>query len=136
MNIILEIIRFISFIIVGFIIFRWYIRKKGLEYNVKSILLFIVSWKTIMFFILIGIDYIINEQIGRLDDYYYYAIVFFPKMLMILVFIINLLLGILLFEIIFKKIIHEIIIIVIVILEMILDNFVLFPIFFSLTLIS
>lgn len=132
MNFPFQIIRFFLFFILSFFILRWYLRKKGLERNIKTILFYIISWKTLMFCVLIGADYL-NDQIGRLDLFnYYYEALFFPIILVILSLIINFLLGILFFEFIFKEIMHEFVIIIIVTLEFILDNCVLYPIFYFL----
>jgi len=127
-----EITRFLLFFTIGFFIFKLYLRKKGVVHEIKNIPFFIASWKIIMFFVLLGIDYL-NDQMGRVDlFYYYYEVLYFPIILVILSFIINFLLGILIFEVIFKEIMQEFIIIIIVILELIIDNCVLFPIFYFL----
>lgn len=132
MNFTFEILRFFVYFIIGMIIFKWGLQRKGLEYDNKKIILFIILWKIIVVFILTGIEYI-NEQMGRVDLFLYYEeIVFFPIILVILSFIVNLLLGILLYEIIFKQIMNELIIIIIVVLEIIIDNCVLYPIFYFL----
>ncbi|MFX1379153.1 MAG: hypothetical protein ACFFA4_08650 [Promethearchaeota archaeon] len=126
MNLTFQLLGFLFFIITGFFIFKWYLHKKGLEYDIKRIIIFIGVWKTIMLFILIWTDYM-NDQIGKIDPFYHYEILFLPNILVIISFVINFLLGILLFEIIFKDLRHEVIIIIIVILEMIFNNCILFP---------
>jgi len=126
MNLSFEIIRYVLFIIIGTILIKWYMQKKGREIAVKRILSFIIGWKTVMLFVLIGTDILI-EPLWRVDIFlYFYEVTFLPIIMVIVTFIINILLGIVFFEIIFKQKMQEIIIIIIVLIEMILDNSILF----------
>ncbi len=126
MNLSFEIIRYVVFIIIGIILISWYMQKKGRECAIKRMLSFIIGWKTVMLFVLIGTDILI-ESLWRLDIYYYYSeVVTFPIIMVIIAFVINILLGIAFFEIIFKQKMQEIIIIIIVLIELILDNSILY----------
>ena len=126
MNLSFEIIRYVVFIIIGIILINWYMQKKGRENAVKRMLFFIIGWKTIMLFVLIGTDILI-ESLWRVDIFsHYYEVTIIPIIMVIVAFIINILLGIAFFEIIFKQKMQEIIIIIIVLIELILDNSILY----------
>lgn len=60
MNFTYKIINYIIIIIIGTILIKWYKREKGWENSSGTSFLFIFSWKTIILFISIGIDLLID----------------------------------------------------------------------------
>ena len=135
MNIIFETSRYILFIIIGIILIIWYWKKKGWDVSFKVSLIFIIIWKTIILFLFLGIDLIIEEY--WITDYYYFYDEIIYLLIMILRFFINIFLGIAFLKIISKQKMQEsiIIILIIVIIEIILENIILllYPFLYFLT---
>ncbi len=135
MDIIFQISLYIIFMIIGIILVTWYLKKKGWDGSLKLSLTFNFIWKTIIFFIFIGIDLLIEENWLTNSYSIYVEIIFLP--IMILRFFINILLGKTLFEIIYRQKKQEsiIIILIIVILELILESIILllYPLLYLLT---
>ena len=122
MNIPLEILRYIIFLVMGIIFTKWYVEKKAWDGSYRISLTFNLIWKTINFFVLITINLTLE----------YFWLVFLLKSgeVMILTviktiswFFLNIFLGIIIFKIIYKQKMQEsiILIIIIVIIEMFLD---------------
>jgi len=128
MNFIFEITRYIFFLIIGIILIEWYIKKKGWENSISKSLIYVFTWKTIMLFIYLGIDFIIDPE-----AFFYSSII-----MLLISFFINIFLAIIFFKLIFKqKIIESIVIIlIIVIIEIILESFLLYTILIPESLIS
>ncbi|MFW9875800.1 MAG: hypothetical protein ACFFG0_22070 [Candidatus Thorarchaeota archaeon] len=132
MNIFFQIISYAFFIIVGIIFIKWYIPKKGWDKSIKKMLIFVISWKTVMLFLLIGTAFL-KDFIWSVDIYIYSINIIINTVAMeTTLFIINCLLGILFFEIIFKQVMQEVIIIIIVFVETIIGYGILYPIFYLL----
>jgi len=135
MNIIFEISRYIIFIIIGIILIIWYWKKKGWDVSFKVSLIFIFIWKTIIFFIFLGIDLLIEEY--WIISYYYFYDEIIYLLIMIFRFFINIFLGITFLKIIYKQKMQEsiVIILMIVIIEIILENIILlvYPFLYFLT---
>ena len=123
-----EITCYIFFLIIGIILIEWYIKKKGWENSISKSLIYVFTWKTIMLFIYLGIDFIIDPE-----DIFYSSII-----MLLISFFINTFLAIIFFKLIFKqKMIESIVIIlIIVIIELILESIILYSILFPSTLIS
>jgi hypothetical protein len=69
-NILYEITRFSSFLIIGFTLIRWYGKKKGWSYNVKIDLLLILSWNLIMSLLLLVMDLMVDNFLRSLVYFY------------------------------------------------------------------
>jgi hypothetical protein len=134
MNIIFETSRYILFIIIGIILIIWYWKKKGWDVSFKLSLIFIIIWKTLIFFIFLGIDLLIEEY--WITSYYFYDEIIY-LLIMIFRFFSNIFLGIIFLKIIYKQKMQEsiVIILMIVIIEIILENIILllYPFLYFLT---
>lgn len=133
MDILYELVRYILSIIIGIFLIRWYIEKKGWENSFGNCLFFIFSWKSIMFFILCGL-----EILWDVDLDYLYATIIYSITVLTISFFINICLGTVFFGLILKqKLIESIVIIlIIIIIELILENIILYSLLLPLTLIS
>ncbi len=129
LNILYEITRFSSFLIIGFTLIRWYGKKKGWSYNVKIDLLLILSWNVIMSLLLIVMDLMVDNFLHSLVYFYQGIYLLFLILMLFISFFLNLYIGFLLFKILYKQNKQDafIIILIIVIMELIIDNLVLYP---------
>lgn len=138
MNIIFEISRYIIFIIIGIILIIWYLKKKGWDGSFKTSLIFNFIWKTLIFFIFLGFDLLIEEWLSN-NYYIFFYIEIIYLLITILRFFINIFLGITFFKIIYKQKMQEstVIILIIVIIEIILENIILsvYPFLYYLSLL-
>jgi hypothetical protein len=135
MNISFEFIRYFIIILIGLVLIRWYERKKGWDNQFKTSLAFILCWKTLMFFILISINSLLDFfSVDLLYDLYF----FYPILLVIVSFFVNIFLGVKLFNIVFKQKTQEsiVIILIIVIIEMILESILFYSILIPESIIS
>lgn len=142
MNLIFEISRYIAFIIIGIILIIWYLKKKGWDVSYKTSLIFNFIWKTLIFFIFLGIDLLLEEYCLIYYDhsnYISYNSEIIYLLIMILRFFINIFLGIAFFKIIYKQKMQEstVIILMIVVIEIILENIILlvYPFLYYLSLL-
>jgi len=139
MNIIFEISRYIIFIIIGIILIIWYFKKKGWDGSFKTSLIFNFIWKTLIFFIFLGFDLLIEEYWLSNNYYIFFYIEIIYLLITILRFFINIFLGITFFKIIYKQKMQEstVIILIIVIIEIILENIILsvYPFLYYLSLL-
>jgi hypothetical protein len=128
-NILYEITRFSSFLIIGFTLIRWYGKKKGWSYNVKIDLLLILSWNLIMSLLLLVMDLMVDNFLRSLVYFYGGIYLLFLILMLFISFFLNLYIGFLLFKILYKQNKQDafIIILIIVIMELIIDNLVLYP---------
>jgi len=138
MNIPLEILRYIIFLVMGIIFTKWYVEKKAWDGSYRISLTFNLIWKTINFFVLITINLTL--------EYFWFVFLLKSGEVMILTiittiswFFLNIFLGIIIFKIIYKQKMQEsiILIIIIVIIEMFLDiiiNLLSFILYYTLTL--
>ena len=139
MNLIFEISRYIVFTIIGIILIIWYLKKKGWDGSFKTSLIFNFIWKTLIFFIFLGFDLLIEEYwlSNNYYNFFYNEIIYL--LIMILRFFINIFLGITFFKIIYKQKMQEstVIILIIVIIEIILENVILlvYPFLYYLSLL-
>ncbi|MFX1387883.1 MAG: hypothetical protein ACFE9M_11755 [Promethearchaeota archaeon] len=137
MDILVEIICYIFYIIIGTILIRWYTYKKGWEKSLDTSLLFTLCWKIIILFLMMGLTLLIEFFLGIdfSNPFQSYGI---SLILMLISFTLNILLGLILFRSVFKQNIHEsiVIILTIVIIELIIENIVLYFVMFPLVLIS
>ena len=129
-NILYTIIKFITFILIGFFLVRWIEKKKGWIYSVKTDIYLIISWKSIIIALLICLD-LISEALffPLLLSTSWIILIFFFSFLLISFFF-NLYIGFLLFKKFHKenKRDYILIILLIVIVEYIIDNLILYPI--------
>ena len=134
MNIITELLRYIIIIIIGIPLIRWYEKKKGWDQQFKSSLLFILCWRTLIFILVLFINYIFNIVLLNVYELHF----FYPIILLLLSFFINIFLGVKIFNFVYKQKIQEsiVIIIIIVIIEMILESIILYSILIPETIIS
>jgi len=138
MNIVFELVRYIIIVIIGIILIKWYERKKGWEHQFRTSLLFILCWKTIMLFILTGMNLILDlfllDVFLNVNDLF----IVYPLMLVLLSFFINILLGISFFKLVYNQKNQEsiVIILIIVIIEMILESILLYSTLISEFLIT
>ncbi|MHA2260381.1 MAG: hypothetical protein ACXACO_20635 [Promethearchaeota archaeon] len=135
MNIVSEFTSHSVIIILGLLLIKWYERKKGWEYKFKTSLAFILCWKTPMLIILIGINSLIDSlSIDLLYGLYF----FYPILLVVVSFFVNILLGVKFFKIIYKQKTQEsiVIILIIVIIEMILESILFYSILIPESIIS
>jgi len=124
MDIITELIRYIIIFIIGIILVNWYERKKWGENRFKTSLVFILSWRTVIFLIVIIMNLIIDLfLLESLYNLYYYIIYLF--MMVTVTFFINIFLGVNIFKFIYNKKTQEsiFIILIIVIIDIILESF-------------
>lgn len=121
MDIITELIRYIIIIIIGIILINWYERKKGWDYRFRISLYFILCWRTVIFLILIITHLILDLILDPFSQNY----IFYPIVLVLVTFIINIFLGIKIFKFVYKQNTQEslVIILIIVITELILESF-------------
>ena len=131
MDIITELISYIIIIIIGIILINWYERKKGWDYRFRISLYFILCWRTVMFLILIIMNLILDLFFKSFQLY-----IFYPIMLVIVMFFINIFLGVKIFKFVYKQNTQEsyVIILIIVIIEMILESFLFYIILITETL--
>ena len=127
-TIIFELIRYVIFIIIGVFSIKIYEEKKGRDGSYRSSLLFNLIWKTLMLFMLIGFDFLMqllrSAQILRLGHTLIISMIFS--------YFGDILFGILIFKFIYKQKIQEYVIIIsiIVLIEMILDNTIFYPLMY------
>ncbi|MFX0167627.1 MAG: hypothetical protein ACFE9V_20080 [Candidatus Hodarchaeota archaeon] len=138
MNIVFEFIRYFLNIIVGILLVKWYERKKGWENRFKTSLLFILWWKTLMLFILIGINLFFDFFEVVFPQLFYELYFLYPILLIVVSFFTNIILGVYILKFVYKQITQEsvVIILIIVIIEMILESILLYSILIPETLIS
>lgn len=124
MNIILEIVRYFIIIIIGIVSIKWFERKKGWENSSGRLLFFIFCWKTIMLFLLISMNLLLDHFLLEVYEFY----IVYPIMLVLISFSINILLGVRLFKLVYNQKIQEaiVVILIIVIIEMILESVILY----------
>lgn len=128
MTYIFELIRYVIFLIIGVFFIKFYVEKKGWDGSYRMSFLFNLIWKTLILFMLIGIDFLMQHlrsaKILRLGE----TIIIY----MILSYFGDILFGILIFKFIYNQKIQEsvIIISIIVLIEMILDNGIFYPLTF------
>jgi hypothetical protein len=134
MNIFFELGRYIIIVIIGIILIIWYERKKGWENKFGTSLLFILCWRTLMFIILITINFIQDRAFLNV----YELSVIYPIILIIVSFFINIFLGVYIFRLVYNQKMQEsiVIILIIVIVEMILESILLYVLLIPETLIS
>jgi hypothetical protein len=135
MNIVFEFIRYFIIILVGLVLIKWYERKKGWETQFKTSLLSILYWKTLMLFILIGINSLLEFlSVDLLYDLYF----FYPILLIVVSFFINIFLGVKIFKFEYKQNIQEsiVIILIIVIIELILESILFYMVLIPESIIS
>lgn len=127
-TIIFELIRYVIFIIIGVFFIKFYVEKKGWDGSYGKLLLFNLIWKTLMLFMLIGLDFLMQHFISA----YILWIVEIIILTMILSYFGDILFGILIFKYIYTQKIQEsvIIISIIVLIEMILDNVIFYPLMY------
>lgn len=120
MNITSEIVRYFIIMIIGIISIKWFERKKGWENSFGISLLFIFSWKTIMIFLLISMNLLLDQFLLEVYEFYIVYLI----MMILISFSINILLGVRLFKLVYNQKIQEsiVIILIIVIIEMILES--------------
>lgn len=135
-NILYEITRFLSFFIIGFILIRWYGNKKEWSYTIKNHLLFIISWKASMLFLLLLLDVTIESYLYSLTIFSQWIYFLFLLLMFLVSFFLNFYIGFSLFKTFYKESKQDgiIIILIIVIVEFILDNLILYSIMISFTL--
>lgn len=137
-NIIYQIIRLITFILIGFILVRWMEKRKGWTYSRKTDLYLIMSWNLIISSLLFVLD-LINElyltPVFHLILQFVYFFLYFLFSSLFISFFINFYVGFVLFKAFHKenKRDNVIIILLIVIVEYIIDNLMLYPITIFLT---
>jgi len=119
-NITSEIVRYFIIMIIGIISIKWFERKKGWENSFGISLLFIFSWKTIMIFLLISMNLLLDQFLLEVYEFYIVYLI----MMILISFSINILLGVRLFKLVYNQKIQEsiVIILIIVIIEMILES--------------
>lgn len=124
MNITSEIVRYFIIMIIGIISIKWFERKKGWEISFGISLLFIFSWKTIMIFLLISMNLLLDQFLLEVYEFYIVYLI----MMILISFSINILLGVRLFKLVYNQKIQEsiVIILIIVIIEMILESVILY----------
>jgi len=119
-NITSEIVRYFIIMIIGIISIKWFERKKGWENSFGISLLFIFSWKTILIFLLISMNLLLDQFLLEVYEFYIVYLI----MMILISFSINILLGVRLFKLVYNQKIQEsiVIILIIVIIEMILES--------------
>ena len=134
MNIILEMVRYFIIIIIGIVSIKWFERKKGWKNSFIKSLLFIFCWKTIMLFLLISTNLLLD--ILLLEVYEFYII--YLIMTILISFSFNIILGVRLFKAAYNQKIQEsiVIILIIVIIEMILESVLLYSTLIPASLLS
>lgn len=137
MDILLKIICYIFYTVIGTILIRWYTSKKGWEKALYISLIFTICWKLILLSLIIFLSLSIEFFLG-IDFSNPYESYNFSLLLMMVSFILNICLGLILFRSMFKQNIPEsiVIILTIVIIELITENVVLYFLMFPLILIS
>jgi len=119
MDIITELLRYIIIIIIGIILIKWYERKKGWVFRFRISLYFILCWRTVIFLILIIMNLIL-DLFSESSQFY----IFYPIILVIVTFFINIFLGVKIFKFVYKQNAQEslVIILIIVIIELIIES--------------
>ncbi|MFX0023028.1 MAG: hypothetical protein ACFE9S_11945 [Candidatus Hermodarchaeota archaeon] len=130
MNIVTEILRYIILIIIGIALINWHDKKKGWEHRFRTSLFFILIWRTIIFLLLILMNFILVPFLEELPMDFY---LFYPITYLTIIFFGNIYIGVSFFKIFYKQKKQEsiYIILIIVIIEIILESF-----FFYVILIS
>lgn len=130
MNIVTEILRYIILIIIGTALINWYDKKKGWEHSFRTSLFFILIWRTIIFLLIILMNFTLVPFLEETPMDYY---LFYPITFIIIILFGNIYIGINLFKIMFKQKNYEslYIILIIVIIEIILESFFFYVILFS-----
>ena len=134
MNIMTEVLRYIIIIPIGIMFIRWYVRKKGWEHQFRNSIFFILCWRTLIFIIVLFMSYILDLAFLNVNEFN----LFYPVILVILSFFINIFLGVNVFKLVYRQKIQEsiVIILIITIVEMILESIILYSILIPETLIS
>ena len=125
MILIFGLVRFISFLVIGLFLFKWYSKKKG--WDEKSQLYYIFSWISIIALLQISLDFLM----GSLNILEPWISTLFFILIVIVSFFFNILIGYLLFKHFYNEDKQEavIIILIIVVSEIIFENLVLYLIF-------
>lgn len=135
MAIIFELLRYFVIMVVGIVLIKWYERKKGWEFQFRTSLLYIFCWKTVMLFILIGVNFLLDFfSLDLLYDLYF----LYPILLVVISFFVNIFLGVNIFKFVYNQKTQEslVIILIIVFIEMILESILLYSILILETVIS
>lgn len=135
MDIEFELLRYFVIMVVGIVLIRWYERKKGWEFQFRNSLFCILWWKTVMLFILIGLNFLLD--FFSLDLFYAFFFLY-PILLVVVSFLVNIFLGVNIFKFVYNQKTQEslVIILIIVLIEMILETILLYSIVIPLTVIS
>ncbi|KKN41391.1 hypothetical protein LCGC14_0723870 [marine sediment metagenome] len=134
MNIILELLRFFSVVLIGIVIVKLYENKKGWEYPFRTSLLSIFIWRTIILVIILSMNLLLDlyliDFLNNIDFSLYLYI--HTIMLVVVSFLISSFLGIKIFKLIYKQDVQEslFITLIIVVVDLVLES-----IFFYSTLI-
>lgn len=120
MNIVIELVRYASILMIGIILIVWYERKKGWNIQFKISFFFIFCWKSLMFIILISINLIYDLVFYNIYELHFV----YPIISVVVSFFINILLGVKIFKYVYNQKIQEsiVIVLIIVIIEMILES--------------
>lgn len=134
MDIISELLRYIIIIIIGIIFIKWYERKKGWEHQFKTSLLFILCWRTLMYSIVIILNFILDLVFRNVYELYF----IYPLILLIVSFFINIFLGVKIFKLVYNQKSQEsiVIILIIIIIEMVVESILFYSFLFSESLIT
>jgi len=134
LNIILELLRFFSVVLIGIVIVKLYENKKGWEYPFRTSLLSIFIWRTIILVIILSMNLLLDlyliDFLNNIDFSLYLYI--HTIMLVVVSFLISSFLGIKIFKLIYKQDVQEslFITLIIVVVDLVLES-----IFFYSTLI-
>lgn len=123
-NITLEFVRYFIILIIGMISIKWFEEKKGWKNSFRLSLLLILSWKTLMLFILIGMNLVLDLFLLDVFLNVYELYIVYPIMLVLISFFINIILGVKFFKFVYKQKTQEsiVVILIIVFIEMILES--------------